>query len=188
MPETKNVAVIIGSLRTGSYSRKLAHALIERAPSSLAYRIVEIADLPLYNEDLDPAPPAPWERFRKEVKACQAVLCVTPEYNRSIPGALKNALDVGSRPPGQSVWDRLPLGIASCSPYGFGGFGGNLALRQVTIFLNMPVMQQPECYIAAIGSLMDDDGHMTNPETDEFLRAFMEQFSSWVARTGTGAP
>ena len=142
------VAVLVGSLRKESYSRKIAHALMGLAPANLDCRIVEIADLPLYNEDLDANPLDPWTRFRAEIRAADAVLIVTPEYNRSVPGGLKNAIDVGSRPYGHSVWDGLPTGIVSISPSRLGGFGANHHIRQSLVFLNMPVMQQPEAYIA----------------------------------------
>lgn len=145
---TFDIAVIVGSLRAGSFTRKAAQALIERAPAELACRFVEIGDLPLYNEDLETqAPPGPWIRFRDEVRACQGVLFATPEYNRSIPGGLKNAIDVGSRPYGKSVWSGRPAAVVSVSPSKIGGFGANHALRQSFVFLDMPVMQQPEAYV-----------------------------------------
>jgi NAD(P)H-dependent FMN reductase len=174
-----SVAIIVGSLRAASFSRKVAHALIAHAPPPLACRIVEIGDLPLYNEDLDGDPPASWSRFRKEISAANAVLFVTPEYNRSIPGCLKNAVDVGSRPQDQSVFDGMPTAVVSVTPYKLGAFGANHALRQTFVFLNMPVMQQPEAYIGGVAELFDDNGKLTSNETAGFLGKFMEALSQW---------
>ncbi len=137
MPEIK-VAVLVGSLRKASYTRMVAKSLIALAPKSLDCTIVEIGDLPLYNEDLDQAgPPPEWSRLREQIKSRDAILFLTPEYNRSIPGGLKNAIDVGSRPSGQSVFDGLPAGVVSVTPYKMGAFGANHALRQTFVFLNM---------------------------------------------------
>ncbi len=186
MTQNSTVAVIVGSLRAASLSRKTAKALIERAPSSLACKMVQIGDLPLYNEDLDSHAPEPWVRLRAEVAASDAVLFVTPEYNRSIPGCLKNALDVGSRPPGHSVWAGLPTGVVSVTPYKLGAFGANHALRQTFVFLDMPVMQQPEAYVGGAADLFGDGDEITNSGTDKFLTTFMERFADW-AHTVRGA-
>src|SRR5882757_9331935 len=143
-----NVCVLVGSLRKASFNAMLANALISLAPSSLKLEIVEIGELPLYNEDIETAsPPAPWTAFRQQIKAADAVLFFTPEYNRSVPAALKNALDVGSRPYGQSVWNDKPAAIVSVSIGGIGGFGANHHLRQSLAYLNVPTMGQPEAYI-----------------------------------------
>jgi NAD(P)H-dependent FMN reductase len=182
MAEPKKVAVLVGSLRAGSFSRKIAQALIARAPQGLDCRIVEIGDLALYNEDLDGDPPAPWTRFRREVGACDAALFVTPEYNRSIPGCLKNAVDVGSRPANRSIWNGMPAGVVSVTPYKLGAFGANHALRQTFVFLNMPVMQQPEAYIGTVGDLLDDKGDVTDKDTSAFLEKFMAAFADWMRR------
>jgi len=180
MSQPRSIAVLIGSLRAASLSRKLARALIQRAPESLDCDIVEIGDLPLYNEDLDAEPPPSWRRFRDDIRGRDAILFVTPEYNRSIPGCLKNALDVGSRPQGQSVFDGMPAGVCSITPYKLGAFGANHALRQTFVFLNMPVMQQPEAYVGGAGELFDADGGLANAETDTFLKGFMAAFAGWV--------
>ena len=133
------VAVIVGSLRKASYSRMLARAMIELAPASLECGFVEIGDLPLYNQDEDTeSPPAPWTTFRDRVRPVNAVLFVTPEYNRSVPGVLKNAIDVGSRPYGKSVWSGKAAGVVSNSPGAISGFGANHHLRQSLVFLDMP--------------------------------------------------
>jgi NAD(P)H-dependent FMN reductase len=180
MSQSAPVAVIVGSLRKGSLSRMVAQALIARAPEGIGGRILEIGDLPLYNEDLDPGPPEPWARFRKEVSQSRAVLFVTPEYNRSIPGCLKNAVDVGSRPQGKSVWSGLPAGVVSVTPYKLGAFGANHALRQTFVFLDMPVMQQPEAYIGGAAELFGAGGEVKNADTDMFLKDFMESFAAWI--------
>lgn len=176
-----NVAVIVGSLRKDAYSRMLAHALIDLAPAPLSPQIVEIGALPLYNPDLEDDEPAPWRAFRQNMHRAQAVLFVTPEYNRSVPGALKNALDVGSRPYGQSVWSGKPGAIVSNSPGALAGFGANHHLRQPMVFLDMPLMQQPEAYIGGVDKLFDADGKLVNDGTREFLAKYMQSFADWVA-------
>jgi chromate reductase len=180
-----NVAVLVGSLRKGAFSRSIALALKEIAAPRLDLGIVEIGDLPLYNPDLDgETPPGPWTRFRSEIVPSDAVLFVTPEYNRSFPGALKNALDVGSRPYGKSVWNGKPAAIVSVSPGLLGAFGANHHLRQPLVFLNMPALQQPEAYISKVGDLLDADGKLVNEGTRGFLTTFLEKFADWIALTG----
>ncbi len=181
MTQNKKVAVLVGSLRKDSLNRKLAETLVELAPEGLSFDFIEIGDLPLYNPDLDDTSvPAPWQRFRSEMKAADAVLFVTPEYNRSVPAALKNALDVGSRPMGESVWDGKPSAVISGSPGGIGGFGANHHLRQSLVFLNTPPMQQPEAYIGGLAGLFDDAGKLKSEDTRGFLKSLMEAFGSWV--------
>jgi chromate reductase, NAD(P)H dehydrogenase (quinone) len=176
-----NVGVPVGSLRKASFNRLLANALISLSPSSLKLDIVEIGQLPLYNEDLDtPAPPAPWAAFRQRVKALDAVLFVTPEYNRSVPAVLKNALDVGSRPYGSSVWDRKPGAIVSSSPGAIGAFGANHHLRQSLVFLNVPIIQQPEAYIGHVDKLFDEHGKLVSDGTGKFLQQFLQTFANWI--------
>lgn len=174
-----NVAVLVGSLRRQSWSRKTAAALADVAPDQLRLEVVEIGDLALYDEDLDgDDPPPAWTRFRARMGRADAVLFVTPEYNRSIPGALKNALDVGSRPQGASVFAGLPAGVVSVTPSQLGAFGANHALRQTFVFLDMPVMQQPEAYIANIAGRFGDDGSIDG-DTGQFLASFMSAFAQW---------
>lgn len=180
MSTTRKVAVLVGSLRKGSFNRMTAKALAALAPAELLLEIVEIDQLPLYNQDDDDAPPAPWVAFRAKVKAADAVLFVTPEYNRSVPGVLKNALDVGSRPYGHSVWDRKPGGVVSVSPGAIGGFGANHHLRQSFVFLNVPAMPQPEAYIGGAATLFDQEGNLTNEGTRKFLKSFIEAFAAWI--------
>jgi len=181
MEKPMNVCVLVGSLRKASFNRMLANALISLAPASMKLEIVEIGQLPLYNEDIETAaPPAQWTAFRQRVKAADAVLFVTPEYNRSVPAALKNALDVGSRPYGSSVWDRKPGAIVSSSPGAIGGFGANHHLRQSLVFLNVPTMQQPETYLSHVDKLFDEHGKLASDGTRKFLQAVMQAFANWA--------
>jgi NAD(P)H-dependent FMN reductase len=174
------VAVLVGSLRKASLTRRTANALIALAPDALECTVIEIGDLPLYNEDLESSVPPAWSRFRADIARHDAVLFATPEYNRSIPGGLKNAIDVGSRPQGKNVFDRLPAGVVSVTPYKLGAFGANHALRQALVFLNMPAMQQPEAYIGNAGNLFDESGALTNADTRTFLTNFMAAFATWI--------
>ena len=176
----RHVAVLVGSLRRESFSRKMAHALAALAPETLELKIAEIADLALYNEDAEADAPRAWRDFREEVRPADAVLFVTPEYNRSVPGVLKNALDVGSRPYGHSVWNGKPGAVLSTSPGAIGGFGANQHLRQSMVFLNVPMMQMPEAYIGGIGTLFDAQGGVVKDEVRAFLTTFMASFSAWV--------
>lgn len=176
------IAVLVGSLRKESFNRKMAKALIKLAPDSLNLEIIEIGGLPLYNQDLDDNPPAVWTEFRERIKKVDGVLFVMPEYNRSVPGVLKNAIDVGSRPYGQSAWDEKPGAVMSVSPGAIGGFGSNHHLRQSLVFLNMPAMQQPEAYIGHAAELFDDRGDLTSEKTREFARRFMKAFAAWVEK------
>ncbi len=177
------VAVLVGSLRRASFSRKLALAMIDLAPG-LDCTIVELGDLPIYNQDFDDdgAPPAAYTAFRAAMAGYDAVLFVTPEYNRSVPGVLKNALDVGSRPYGKSIWSGKPAAVISCTPGAMGGFGANHHLRQSLVFLDMPAMQQPEAYIGNVAKLFADDGSVV-PASAEFLTKIMTAFASWIERT-----
>lgn len=179
---TRNVAVLVGSLRQESFNRKVANALCKMAPSSLKLEIVEIGQLPLYNQDLDSNPPQPWRDFKQRIQSADAVLFVTPEYNRSVPGALKNAIDIASRPYGQSAWNGKPGAVVSASPGSIGGFGANHHLRQMLVFLNVPVLQQPEAYLGGVDKLMDAQGNITNDSTRHFLQTFLQAFEQWVER------
>ena len=177
----KNIAVLVGSLRRESFSRKVAHNLVELAPASLRLVIVEIGDLPLYNQDLDTdTPPPAWQAFRDQVRQAQGLLFVTPEYNRSVPGGLKNAIDVGSRPYGKSVWNGKPAAIVSCSPGNIGGFGANHHLRQPMTFLNVPLLQQ-EAYLSGVDKLIQADGKFVSA-TAEFMGKLMHSYADWVEK------
>jgi chromate reductase, NAD(P)H dehydrogenase (quinone) len=181
MAVSRNVSVIVGSLRKESLNRKVAVALAEIAPKQIKLNIVEIRELPLYNQDLDVDPPKTWMDFRQQVASSDAVLFVTPEYNRSVPAPLKNAVDVGSRPYGQSVWNGKPGAVISVTPSALGGFGANHHLRQSLVFLNVPMLQQPEAYIGNVDKLLDADGRVIGESTNDFLFQFMLAFENWIA-------
>jgi NAD(P)H-dependent FMN reductase len=183
LSESIQVLVLVGSLRAASFTRKVANALVERAPQSMQCRFAEIGDLPQYNEDLESQVPESWARLRGEVHSADAALFVTPEYNRSVPGLLKNALDVASRPGGKNAWNALPSAVVSVTPYKLGAFGANHHLRQSFVFLNMPAMQQPEAYISNVADLFDESGKLKVEETSKFLTTFMLAFEKWIGRT-----
>ena len=179
----RNVAVIVGSLRKESFTRKIANALAEVAPKELHLEQLEIGSLPLYNQDLEkPSPPGEWQRFRDQVRHSDAVLFATPEYNRSVPGVLKNAIDVGSRPYGKSAWAHKPCAVVSVSPGNLGGFGANHHLRQMLVFLDMPAMQQPELYVNGADKLFDAQGTLVNDNMREMLAKFGAAFERWIER------
>lgn len=182
---TTKVAVLVGSLRKASYSRSLALALKDMAQPRLDLTLIEIGELPSYNLDLDEEgiPPAAWTRFREEMKLAEAVLFVTPEHNRSVPGFLKNAIDVGSMPYGASIWSGKPAAIISSSVGNLAGFGANHHLRQPLVYLDMPVMQQPEAYIGSVHELIDADGKIVNEDTRAFLAIYVDRFADWIERT-----
>ena len=174
MEKQLRVIAVVGSLRRESYTRRVVNALRELAPQAMEIEIAPIGSLPLYNEDDDTdVPPPAWQTFRNQVRYGDGVLFATPEYNRSIPGVMKNAIDVGSRPDGASVWSGKPAAVLSVSPGLLGGFGANHHLRQCLTFLDMPVLQQPEAYLGRAASLMDVDGRITSSETVEFLKRFV---------------
>lgn len=174
------IAVIVGSLRKESFNLKTAKALIALAPESLSLEILDISQLPFFNEDLEATPPNEWITFRNQIVAADGFLFLTPEYNRSVPGVLKNALDVGSRPYGQNSWDGKPAAVVSVSIGNICGFGANHHLRQSLVFVNVPTMAQPEAYIGGATALFDDNGNLTNDSTREFLKNFMAAFEQWV--------
>lgn len=178
------IAVLVGSLRKESFSKKVAKNVMELFPEEVTTEIISIGDLPLYNQDFDDnnEPPHEWVDFREKMKAVNAVLFVTPEYNRSIPGVLKNAIDVGSRPMEESVWKGKPAGIISNSPKNLSGFGANHHLRQPLVFLDMPVVQQPEVYLANITTLLDEDGKINNEGTIQFLQTFVDKFMDLISK------
>jgi chromate reductase len=190
MPQDRDVAVIVGSLRKGSYSRQTALALAGLAPPHLKLEIVEIGALPLYNQDLDPdEPPPAWVAFRGRVGAADGALFVTPEYNRSVPGVLKNAIDVGSRPYGKSAWAKKPGAVVSVTPGGLGAFGANHHLRQSCVFLDVPLMQQPEAYLSGAGDFFDDAGGFKDAKLKALMTKFMAAYADWIEKIlrGPGA-
>ena len=170
------IGVVVGSLRKESFSRKIANNVAKLFPEGYEVEFIEIGNLPLYNEEYDGNSPEEYVSFRETVSGVDAVLFVTPEYNRSVPGVLKNALDVGSRPYGESVWNAKPAAIISQSISNLSGFGANHHLRQSLTFLNMPVVQQPEVYLANSQDLVDDSGNINNEQTVQFLQSFVDAF------------
>ena len=183
MSSALDVAVLVGSLRKGSINRKVARTLLRLSPPELSPEIVEIGGLRLYNPDLEGDPE--WESFRARILRTDAVLFVSPEYNRSMPGALKNAIDIGSRPYGKNVWDGKPAGVMTVSPGALGGFGANHHLRQTLVTLNMPAMQQPEAYVSLPEVFLSADGNIANPGMQEFFIKFMTAFAGLIERFRT---
>ena len=180
---SKKVAIISGSIRKEGYSTQLAKAVRSLFPEGYETEIIEIGHLPLYNQDFDTETPSEsYADFRKKMSKMDAVLFVTPEHNRSIPAALKNVLDIGSRPYGQSVWDGKPAAVISNSPGLLGGFGANHHLRQVLTFLNMPTLQQPEAYISNVAELLDGNGGFKSENTQKFTQSIVDAFVEHVDR------
>jgi len=178
----KKIGIIVGSLRQESFNRSVAKYLASVTPKSYPVSFPDIGNLELYNQDLDDRPTAAWVEFRNEIKELDTFLFVTPEYNRSIPGVLKNAIDVGSRPYGQSVWTGKPGGIVSVSPGAIGGFGASHHLRQVLSCLNVYTMQHPEAYVGNIIEALDDSGQVIAENTQTFLTKYMDSFIHWIDR------
>jgi chromate reductase len=180
MPSHK-IAIIVGSLREGSINRRIARSMCAIRDDDLDCSIVEIGDLPLFNQDLEKTPPEQWVRFKEQVAATDGVLFCTPEYNRGVPGVLKNAIDVGSRPYGRSIWDRKPAAIVSASPGAIGGALANHQLRQACVFLNMPVMQQPEAYLGNVSDdSFDDNGCLKDGPLKDLVTKLAHAFAEWV--------
>jgi len=175
------IGILIGSLRAASYSRSLAQALVTLPTAKADYTIVQIGDLPFYDDDLETdAPPTSWTRFRHDIAGFDGVLFVTPEYNRSVPAVLKNAIDVGSRPFGKNLWAGKTGGVVSISMGALGGFGANHHLRQSMVFLDVAMLQQPEAYIGSIATLFDDERKLKDGPQRDFLGTFVERFESFV--------
>ncbi|WPQ61079.1 NAD(P)H-dependent oxidoreductase [Chitinophaga sancti] len=178
---SKIIGIIAGSLRKESFSKKIANGLLSMAPAGFEFKIIAIDELPIYNQDFDDhqSVPASYVAFRNAIQSVDGVIFVTPEHNRSIPAALKNALDVGSRPYGKSVWNGKPGAVFSNSPGNIGGFGANHHLRQSLVFLNIPVMQQPEVYIQKSNELFDDKGNLKEGDTKEFIATAVKAYIDW---------
>lgn len=179
--ENYKIGVVVGSLRKESFNLKTAKALMAMAPESLTMELLDISNLPMFNEDLEATPPQEWLALRERIASVDGLLFLTPEYNRSVPGVLKNAIDVGSRPYGKNSWDGKPGAIVSVSIGNISGFGANHHLRQSLVFVNVPTMPQPEAYIGDASKLFDDNGNLNNDSTKEFLGKFMAAFENWVA-------
>lgn len=178
----KRIGILVGSLRKESFNRKMAKSFSEMAPFSIKGEIIEIGDLTIYNQDFDADPPRSWVIFREQITSCDGILFFTPEYNRSVSGVLKNAIDIGSRPYGKSVWNGKPAAVVSVSIGGLGGFGANHHLRQSLVYLNVPTMPTPETYFGNAEKLFDKEGHLIDPSTREYANKFMLAFDAWVAK------
>ena len=175
------IGIIVGSLREGSINRKIARSMCAIRDDDLDCSMIEIGDLPLFNQDIEKTPPDPWVRFKDQVAAADGILFCSPEYNRGMPGVLKNAIDVGSRPYGRSVWDRKPAAIITASPGAIGGALANHQIRQSCVFLNMPVMQQPEAYLGHVGDdSFGEDGLLVEGPLKKVVEKLAHAFAEWV--------
>jgi chromate reductase len=181
MANPHSVAVIVGSLRKEAFSLRIANALARLAPPSLKLDVVTLHGISFFNQDLEANPPADWVAFRDKIKAAGAVLFVTPEYNRSVPGVLKNAIDVASRPPGKSSFNGRPIGIIGTSPGAHGGVSAVKHLQQILPGISGPIMQQPETYLGGLGDAFDDKGELTKEPLRDFLNKYLTAFEAWVA-------
>ena len=182
---SKTIGIFVGSLRRKSFSKSVAEFVISRSNPDIKFEIIDISKLEIYNQDFDDDnnAPASYATFRNKVEKLSGFLFITPEYNRTIPAVLKNALDVGSRPYGKSVWDAKPGGIISVSPGQTGGFGANHHLRQPMVFLNVLMMQQPEAYLGDITSALDEEGKLVAERTVGFVDNYIKAFTKWVNLT-----
>lgn len=178
---SKIIGIIAGSLRRESYSKKIANAIVSMAPAGFEFKIISIDDLPAYNQDFDDDNQVPetYTSFRNNMSTVDGVIFITPEYNRSVPGVLKNAIDIGSRPYGKSVWNNKPAAVFSSSTGNISGFGANHHLRQSLVFLNMPTMQQPEVYLAHIDKSFDAEGNLVDDHTKDFLYKSINAYTTW---------
>ena len=175
------VAVVIGSLRRESFNRKLASAIVKLAPPEFTFKQVQIGDLPLYSQDDDASPAAAVKRLKDEIKASKGLLFVTPEYNRSIPGVLKNAIDHASRPYGQSAWAGKPAGVIGVSVGAAGTAMAQQHLRNILAYLDVPALGQPEVFVQAKEGLFDAAGNI-GAGSKQFLQTWMTQYVAWVKK------
>src|SRR3954447_4548131 len=182
MPSSYNVAVIVGSLRKESFTRKVANALAKLAPDTLKLNLVTLSDISFFNQDLEAAPPADWLAFREKLQKSDGIVFVTPEYNRSIPGVLKNAIDVGSRPYGKSSFNGKPTGIVSNSPGPLGGVSAAKHLQNILPGIAGPIMQQPEIYLNGVGDAFDDKGELTKEPLKKVLNQYIDPFSVFAKK------
>ncbi|MGG7468331.1 NADPH-dependent FMN reductase [Chryseobacterium arthrosphaerae] len=181
---SKVIGIIAGSLRRESFSKKIARALLPMVPQDFAFRIISIEDLPIYNQDFDDHDNVPesYVKFRDEIRSIDGIIFVTPEHNRSVPAALKNAIDVGSRPAGKNVWDGKPGAVFSNSPGNLSAFGANHHVRQSLVFLNIPVMQQPEVYLPHIDKVWDENGNLKDEKVKDFLQKAVDAYIEWFKK------
>ena len=176
------IAVVIGSLRRDSFNRQLANAIVKLAPTEFSFKQLEIGDLPLYNQDDDANPAEAVKRLKAEILSAQGVLFVTPEYNRSMPGVLKNAIDHASRPYGQSAWAGKPAGVLGISIGAIGTAIAQQHLRNSLAYLDMPTLGQPEAFVQVRDGLFDGAGGIGNPDTKKFLQGWMDRYVAWVKK------
>lgn len=178
-----NIGIIVGSLRKGAYTRLLSHSLGELAPSSFKLTEIGIGELPLYNQDLETATPPPaWTTFRDEVRSSDAILFITPEYNRGMPAAVKNAIDVGTRPPKQGVWRGKPAAVISLTPGRLGAMAAHQQLRLTLSVIGVPVLPSPEVYLAEASKQFDGNGKLVNEDTRKLLTTLLNDFDAWIGR------
>lgn len=180
--ETKKVAVIVGSLRKESFNRKIANEMIRLAPENLELKVVEIKDLTFFNEDIENSPPQAWTDFKNEIKNSDAVLFVSPEYNRTMPGVVKNAMEIGSRPPKDNSWKGKPGAVMTVSPGAIGGLGAHNNIREALTSLDIPTMQQPAAYIGGVKDRLLEDGITVNEATEKFIKTYLGAFELWIQR------
>lgn len=182
---SKVIGIISGSIRKESFSTKIAKNLVRLAPEGFEFKVITLNDLPVYNQDFDDHNQVPesYVKFREEINGLNGIIFITPEHNRSVPAALKNAIDIGSRPMGKSVWNNKPAAIFSNSPGNLSAFGANHHLRQSLVFLNVPTMQQPEVYIPKIHEALDEQGNIVNEKTKESLQKAVSAFIHWFNKT-----
>lgn len=178
----KKVAIIVGSLRKESFNRKVANEMIRLAPKGLELNIVEIKDLTFFSEDIENDPPQEWLNFKQKISESDAILFVSPEYNRTIPGVLKNAMEIGARPPKQNSWKGKPGAVVTVSPGAIGGMGSNQTIRIASSNVHISVMAQPEAYIGGIKDKLLEDGVTVNEKTEKFLVDFLEAFEKWIVQ------
>lgn len=183
MKEQLKIIAFSGSLRKESYTTKLLRAFQKSTPSDITVNIIDISDLPFINEDLETDLPQAVKDLHKAIKDADAILFATPEYNRSYSPVLKNAIDWGSRPEGQNMWDKKPAGVIGCSPYRHGGFGAVNHLRQVLLYVNTYTMQQPEFYLEEVADMMDKKGNINNKKTQDYIDTFWTAFEKWIIKT-----
>ncbi|QPF94879.1 NADPH-dependent FMN reductase [Bradyrhizobium commune] len=177
-----NIVTIAGSLRKDSFSLKIANALAKLAPASLKLEVVTLGGISFFNQDIEGAPPADWLAFREKLQKSDGVIFVTPEYNRAIPGVLKNAIDVASRPYGKSSFNGKPVGIVSNSPGPLGGVSAAKTLQNILPGIAGPIMQQPEIYLNAVGDAFDAEGNLTKESLKPVLQAYIDAYAAHVAK------
>jgi len=178
------IGIIAGSLRKESFSKKIAKAILQMQPEGFTFEIIALDDLTVYNQDFDDHNQVPesYIEFRKKIKEMEGIIFITPEHNRSIPAVLKNAIDIGSRPAGKSVWNNKPAAVFSNSPGNLSAFGANHHLRQCLVFLNMPAMQQPEVYIPNTSKLFNDQGDFNDNSEKDFIQNAVTAYIKWFNR------